>query len=57
MTISEDKLNSLPEPPGGGGLPFLGETIAFFPIQSLIKNGLLNTEKFTGLIFWVVPQR
>ena len=30
MTISEDKLNSLPEPPGGEGLPFIGETIAFF---------------------------
>ena len=32
MTISENKnkLNSLPEPPGGNGLPFIGETIAFF---------------------------
>ena len=30
MTISEDRLNSLPEPPGGGGLPLIGETIAFF---------------------------
>lgn len=30
MTISEDKLNSLPEPPGDKGLPFIGETIAFF---------------------------
>jgi retinoid hydroxylase len=25
-----DKLNSLPEPPGENGLPFIGETIAFF---------------------------
>ena len=32
MAISENKnkLNSLPEPPGGNGLPFIGETIAFF---------------------------
>jgi retinoid hydroxylase len=30
MTISENQLNSFPEPPGGGGLPFIGETIAFF---------------------------
>ncbi len=30
MTVSETKLNSLPEPPGGSGLPFIGETIAFF---------------------------
>ncbi|MEM9510912.1 MAG: cytochrome P450 [Cyanobacteria bacterium P01_E01_bin.35] len=30
MTISETKLNSLSEPPGENGLPFIGETIAFF---------------------------
>ncbi|MBE9043627.1 cytochrome P450 [Pleurocapsales cyanobacterium LEGE 10410] len=29
MTTTEDKLN-LPEPPGENGLPFIGETIAFF---------------------------
>ena len=29
MTISESKLNSLPEPPGKNGLPFIGETISF----------------------------
>ena len=29
MTISETQLNSLPEPPGENGLPFIGETIAF----------------------------
>ena len=29
MTVS-NKLNSLPEPPGKNGLPFIGETIAFF---------------------------
>lgn len=29
MTVNE-KLNSLPEPPGENGLPFIGETIAFF---------------------------
>jgi cytochrome P450 len=29
MNIS-DNLHSLPEPPGGGGLPLIGETIAFF---------------------------
>jgi cytochrome P450 len=29
MTTS-DKIHSLPEPPGGGGLPLIGETIAFF---------------------------
>jgi len=29
MTASESKLNSLPEPPGGNGLPFIGETLAF----------------------------
>ncbi len=29
MTTSESKLNSLPEPPGKTGLPFIGETIAF----------------------------
>ena len=29
MTISESKLNSLPEPPGGDGVPFIGETIGF----------------------------
>ena len=28
MTATD--INSLPEPPGGGGLPFIGETIAFF---------------------------
>ena len=30
MTTSESRLNSLPEPPGKNGLPFIGETIAFF---------------------------
>lgn len=30
MTTTESKLNSLPEPPGEQGLPFIGETIAFF---------------------------
>ncbi|MEM8832170.1 MAG: cytochrome P450 [Cyanobacteria bacterium P01_G01_bin.19] len=30
MTISKSELSSLPEPPGGKGLPFIGETIAFF---------------------------
>ncbi len=30
MTISDNKLNSLPKPPGDSGLPFIGETIAFF---------------------------
>ena len=30
MTISEEQLNSLPQPPGENGLPFIGETIAFF---------------------------
>ncbi len=29
MTTSQSKFNSLPEPPGENGLPFLGETIAF----------------------------
>ena len=30
MTVSQSNFNSLPEPPGGKGLPFVGETIAFF---------------------------
>lgn len=29
MAINDTKLNSLPEPPGGNGLPLIGETIAF----------------------------
>lgn len=30
MTLRERDLNSLPQPPGNNGLPFIGETIAFF---------------------------
>lgn len=30
MTLSEEKLHNLPEPPGEQGLPLIGETIAFF---------------------------
>ncbi|MEL6440338.1 MAG: cytochrome P450 [Cyanobacteria bacterium J06621_8] len=30
MTLAEEKLHSLPEPPGEDGLPLIGETIAFF---------------------------
>ena len=30
MTATSEKLNSLPLPPGNQGLPFIGETIAFF---------------------------
>ena len=30
MTVSDNQLASLPEPPGGNGLPFIGETISFF---------------------------
>lgn len=29
MTTSQSNINSLPEPPGENGLPFIGETIAF----------------------------
>lgn len=30
MTATTEELNSLPEPPGNTGLPFIGETIGFF---------------------------
>ena len=37
MTTS-DKINSLPEPPGETGLPFIGETIAFFSDPDFSKK-------------------
>jgi|GEM_PF-5592251 len=53
MTATTDKLETLPLPPGDRDLPFIGETIGFFPdpefnSKRLAKYGNIYQTKIFG---------